>query len=93
MRAWFLFGSVSGAGGIALVSVDVIEPSNFNATEELLQLEVDVSSIPALKSFSGTQTRSTAGACAAEVSRNHSRSQPNGLLLSGADFTAISAGA
>lgn len=69
MRAWFLFGAVSAAGGIALVSADVIGPLNFNVTEELLQLGVDVSSIPALESFSGTQTRSTAGACAAEVSR------------------------
>jgi hypothetical protein len=72
MRAWSLFGALSAAGGIALASADVIESSNFNVTEGLQQLGVDVSSIPALKSFGGIQTRSTEGACAAAVSSNSS---------------------
>jgi hypothetical protein len=70
MRAWSLFGALSAAGGIALANADVIESSNFNVTEGLEQLGVDVSSIPALKSFSGIQARSTEGACAAAVSWN-----------------------
>jgi hypothetical protein len=70
MRAWSLFGALSAAGGIALANADVIESSNFNVTEGLEQLGVDVSSIPALKSFSGIQARSTEGACAAVVSWN-----------------------
>lgn len=91
MRAWSLFGALSAAGGVALVTADVIEPSNFNVTEGLEQLGVDVSSIPALESFSGIQTRSTDGACAAAVSLSLSSSQTQlHYLISEPNSTIIS---
>lgn len=91
MRAWCLFGALSAAGGVALATADVIEPSNFNVTEALAQLGVDVSRIPALESFSGIQARSTDGACAAAVSLSFSSSQ-NQLeyLIPDANSMAIS---
>lgn len=71
MRSWSVFGALSAVGGLTLASADVIEASSFNVTEGLAQLGVDVSSIPALQSFSGIQARSTQGACAAAVSLKH----------------------
>lgn len=71
MPIWSVFGALSAVGGIALANTDVIQASNFNITEGLAQLGVDVSSIPALQSFSGIQARSTEAACAAAVSLKH----------------------
>lgn len=44
-----------------------VESSNFNVTAALEDLGIDVSTIPALNSFTGAQARSTDKACAAAV--------------------------
>lgn len=81
MRTWSVFGALSAVGGLALASADVIQESNFNVTEGLAQLGVDVSNIPALQSFSGIQARSTEGACAAAVSLKHLMKAKSMVLL------------
>lgn len=81
MRTWSVFGALSAVGGLTLANADVIQASNFNVTEGLAQLGVDVSSIPALQSFSGIQARSTEGACAAAVSLKHLMKAESAVLL------------
>lgn len=85
MRTWSVFGALSAVGGLTLANADVIQASNFNVTEGLAQLGVDVSSIPALQSFSGIQARSTEGACAAAVSLKHLMKAESAVLFTGSD--------
>jgi hypothetical protein len=59
---------VSGLSAIGAVAVaTTIESDNFNVTSALEDLGVDVIKIPALKSFSDIQSRSTENACSAAV--------------------------
>ena len=72
MRLSWLLGGLSVLSGASLSHANFpIEPSNFNVTSALEDLGVDVSSIPALKGFHGTQARSTDEACAAAVRETH----------------------
>lgn len=80
-----MFGALSAASEIALANADVIEASIFNVTEGFEQLSVNVSSIPAEKSFGGIQARPTEGARAAAVAGTIAvellRSCPEALTL------------
>ncbi|CAP92971.1 Bifunctional solanapyrone synthase [Penicillium chrysogenum] len=63
-----LIGGLSAIGGLTLaqaaVDSPVIEADDFSITGALEDLGVDVSQIPALKSFAAIETRSTDKACA-----------------------------
>lgn len=64
-----LLGGLSVLSGATLsFASSAVESSDFNVTNALEDLGVDVSSIPALKSLNGAQARSTDRACAAAVS-------------------------
>jgi hypothetical protein len=67
-----LIGGLSAIGGLTLaqaaVDSPVIEADDFSITGALEDLGVDVSQIPALKSFAAIETRSTDKACAVAVS-------------------------
>jgi hypothetical protein len=67
MRFSSIVGGLSAIGGVALATT--VESDNFNVTSALADLGVDVTKIPALKSFSDIQSRSTEKACSAAVSQ------------------------
>ncbi|KAJ6190234.1 hypothetical protein N7519_000255 [Penicillium mononematosum] len=69
MQISSLIGGLSAIGGLSLaqatVTSPVIEADDFSIPGALQDLGVDVSQIPALKSFAAIETRSTDKACAA----------------------------
>jgi hypothetical protein len=69
MRFSSLVGGLTAIGGVALATT--VESDNFNVVSALQDLGVDVARIPALESFSESQSWSTETACSIAVSETH----------------------
>ncbi|KAJ5747721.1 FAD linked oxidase N-terminal [Penicillium nucicola] len=62
MHSWTLLGGLSAVGAVIAQSTS-FEPANFNVTNALEDLGVNVSDIPALQSLSSIQSRSSQTSC------------------------------